>query len=58
MIVRMIQNLKNRMDKTQGSISTFNKDLEEINKQIENTVTEVENTLKRPIAEYLRQKNC
>ena len=47
MIVRMIQNLKNRMDKMQGSISTFNKDPEEINKQTENTVTEVENTLEK-----------
>ena len=43
----MIQNLKNRMDKMQGSISTFNKDPEEINKQTENTVTEVENTLEK-----------
>jgi len=34
MIVKMTQNLKNRMEKMQGSINTFNKDLEEIkNKQ-------------------------
>ena len=34
MIIKMIQNLKNRMDKMQGSINTFNMDLEEIkNKQ-------------------------
>ena len=32
MIIKMIQNLKNRMDKMQGSINTFNMDLEEINK--------------------------
>jgi len=30
MIVKMTQNLKNRMEKMQGSINTFNKDLEEI----------------------------
>jgi len=29
MIVKMIQNLKNRTEKTQESINTFNKDLEE-----------------------------
>ena len=32
MIVNMIQNLKNRMEKIQESIDTFNKDLEEINR--------------------------
>ena len=30
MIVKMIQNLENRMEKMQESINTFNKDLEEI----------------------------
>ena len=48
MIVKMIQNLKNRMEKMQESINTFNKDLEEIkNKQTEtnNTITEIKNTL-------------
>ena len=30
MIVKMIPNLKNRMEKMQESINTFNKDLEEI----------------------------
>ena len=34
MIVKMTPNLKNRMEQMQGSINTFNKDLEEIkNKQ-------------------------
>ena len=47
MIVRMIQNLKNRMEKMQGSINTFNKDPEEINRQTENTVTEIEVLWKR-----------
>ena len=47
MLVKMIQNLKNRMEKMQESINTFNKDLEEIkNKQTEtnNTITEIKNT--------------
>ena len=45
MIVKRIQNLKNRMEKMQDSI---NKDLEELkNKHTErsNTITEVKNTL-------------
>ena len=45
MIVKMIKNLENRMEKMQESI---NKDLEEIkNKQTEtnNTITEIQNTL-------------
>ena len=45
MIVKMIKNLENRMDKIQESI---NKDLEELkNKhtQTKNTITEIENTL-------------
>ena len=46
MIVKMIQNLEKRMDKE--SISTFNKDLEEMkNKQtgMNNTIAEIKNTL-------------
>jgi len=38
MIIKMIQNPKNRMEKMQESINTFNKNLEEIkNKQTETT---------------------
>ena len=38
MIVKIIQNLENRMEKMQESINTFNKNLEEIkNKQTETT---------------------
>ena len=47
MIVKMIQNLENRMEKMQESINTFNKDLEEIkNKQMvkNSTLTEIKNT--------------
>ena len=47
MIVKMIQNLENRMEKMQESINTFNKDLEEIkNKQMvkNSTITEIKNT--------------
>ena len=46
MIVKMIKNLENRMEKMQQSI---NKDLEELkNKHTEtnNTITEIKNTLK------------
>ena len=57
MIVKMIKNLENKMEKMQESI---NKDLEELkNKHTEtnNTITEIKNTLKVSIAEYLKQKN-
>ena len=57
MIVNMIKNLENEMEKMQESI---NKDLEELkNKHTEtsNTITEIKNTLKVSIAEYLKQKN-
>ena len=60
MIVKMIQNLENRMEKMQESINTFNKDLEEIkNKQTEtnNTITEIKNTLEGIKAEYLKQNS-
>ena len=46
MIVKMIKNLENKMEKMQKSI---NKDLEELkNKhtEIKNTITEIKNTLK------------
>ena len=57
MVVKMIKNLENKMEKMQESI---NKDLEELkNKHTEttNTITEIKNTLKVSIAEYLKQKN-
>ena len=38
MIIKMIQNLKNRMDKMQGSINTFNMDLEEIKNKQRHTI--------------------
>ena len=42
MIVKMIKNLENKMEKMQESI---NKDLEELkNKQTNNTITEIKNT--------------
>ena len=47
MIVKIIQNLENRMEKMQESINTFNNDLEEIkNKQMvkKSTITEIKNT--------------
>ena len=57
MIIKMIKNLENKMEKIQESI---NKDLEELkNKHTEtnNTITEIKNTLEGIIAEYLKQKN-
>ena len=56
-IVKMIQNLENKIGKIQESI---NKDLEELkNKHAEtnNPVNEIKTTLKGTIAEYLKQKN-
>ena len=53
-IVKMIKNLENQMEKMQESIQ---KDLEELkNKHTEtnNTITEIKNTLERIIAEYLK----
>ena len=45
MIVKMIRNLENKMEKMQESID---KDLEELkNKHTNNTITEIENTLER-----------
>ena len=59
MIVKMIQNLKNRMQKMQESINTFNKDSEEIkNKQRWTTqLLKLKIFYKESIAEYMRQKN-
>ena len=58
MIVKIIKNLENKMEKMQESI---NKDLEELkNKYTEtnNTISEIKNTLEVfQIAEYLKQKN-
>ena len=45
MIIKMIQNLRNRMEKIQ---ETFNKDLEELKSKqtvMNNTITEMKNTL-------------
>ena len=56
MIVKMIKNLENRMDKIQESI---NKDLEELkNKHTETTkLLKLKIFQKESIAEYLKQKN-
>ena len=57
MIVKMIRNLENKMEKMQESI---NKDLKELkNKHTEtnNTITEIKILQKDSIAEYLKQKN-
>ena len=57
MIVKMIRNLENKMEKIQES---KNKDLDELNNkhtETNNTITEIKNTLEESIAEYLKQKN-
>ena len=54
MIVKMIKNLENKMEKMKESI---NKDLEELKSkdaETNNTITEIK---KESIAEYLKQKN-
>ena len=51
MILKMIQNLGNRMEKIH---ETFNKDLEELKSKqtvMNNTVNEIKNSLEGPIAE-------
>ena len=57
MIVKMIKNLENKMEKMQESI---NKDLEELkNKhtEVNNTITKIKKLQKESIAEYLKQNN-
>ena len=57
MMVKMIKNLENKMEKMQESI---NKDLEELkNKhtEINNTITKIKKLQKESIAEYLKQNN-
>ena len=57
MIVKMVQNLKNRMKKLQESI---NKNLEEIknkNWDKKTQLLKLKILQKEPIAEYLRQKS-
>ena len=56
MIVKMIKNIENKMEKMQGSI---NKDLEELkNKHTETTqLLKLKILQKESIAEYLKQKN-
>ena len=59
MIVKMIQNLKYRMEKMQESINTFNKNLEEIkNQQTETAIQLLKSKIlqKKSIADKLRQK--
>ena len=56
MIVKMIQNLGNRMEKIQ---ETFNKDLEEVKRKqmMNNTKMKLKILYKESTAEKLRQKN-
>ena len=57
MIVKMIQNLGNRMEKIQ---ETFNKDVEELKSKqtmMNNTINEIKNSLEGINSRKLRQKN-
>ena len=57
MIVKMIQNLGNRMEKIQ---ETFNKDLEELKSKqtiMNNTINEIKNSLEGINSRKLRHKN-
>ena len=57
MIVKMIKNLENKMEKMQESI---NKNLEELknkHRETNNTIIEIKIPQKESIAEYLKQKN-
>ena len=52
MIIKIIQNLKNRIGKVQELFNTFNKDLEETKNKstlMNSTITEIKNTLKEVI---------
>ena len=56
-MVKMIQNLRNRMEKIQ---ETFNKDQEELKSKqtmMNNTINEIKNSLERINRKKLRQKN-
>ena len=57
LIIKIIQNLENKMEKMQESI---NKDLEELknkHKETNNTITAIKNTLEAINSSYLKQKN-
>ena len=55
MIVKMIKNLENKMEKMQESI---NKHLEELkNKHTNNTIFQIKNTPEGSIAEYMKEQN-
>ena len=58
MIVKMIQNLKNRKGKMQELFNTFSKDLEETNDKstvMNSTITEIKNTLKEVVSSSITE---
>ena len=57
MIIKMIKNLENKMEKIQEAINKDLKDLKNKHTETNNTITEIKNTLEGIIAEYLKQKN-
>ena len=57
MILKMIKNLENKMEKMQESV---NKDLKELKKEhteTDNTITEIKNTVEGISSRYLKQMN-
>ena len=56
MIVKMIKNLKNRMEKMQESIDKDLEELKDKHTETNNTITELKILYKESIAEYLKQK--
>ena len=57
MIVKMIKNLEDKMEKMKESINTDLEELKNKHTGANNTITEIKNTLEESIAEYLKQKN-
>ena len=57
MIVKMIKNLENKIEKMQESINKDLKELKDKHTETDNTITEIKNTLVESIAEYLKEKN-
>ena len=57
MIVKMIINLENKMEKTQESINKNPEELKNKHTETNNTITEIKILQKESIAEYLKKKN-
>ena len=57
-IVKMIKNLENKMEKMQESINKYLEELKNKHTEINNTITETKKILQQEsVAKYLKQKN-